>query len=129
MTSLFQHSNCKLHSGRESTFLIDCNALTDADLEALAHMAVTYMLPPFGEVIGIPRGGLRFAAALRQYSSDGPPLIVDDVYTTGISMGKVRREVEGSGRGLPIGVVMFARGPHPAWIHALLQMPEYFWGK
>jgi len=64
----------------------------------------------FGAVEGVPSGGLRFAEALRQYQSAGPLLIADDVLTTGASM-----ELHRAGRDA-LGVVIFARGPCPAWV-------------
>lgn len=83
--SLFRLGDFKLHSGQESNWIIDCQALTDNDLKCLAHLGRA-LVGPFGNVIGIPTGGNRFANAMQKYSSIGPDLVVDDVYTTGISM-------------------------------------------
>lgn len=73
-----------LHSGSSSSFLINADELADEDLAALAELAAP-ALHPFGSVVGIPRGGLRFAAAFTQYITEGPRLVVDDVATTGKS--------------------------------------------
>lgn len=91
--NLFNYGDFTLHSGGGSTFKIDCDALTDNDLQALARIAVN-ILPPFGEVYGIPRGGERLAEALKPYATAGDKtlLIVDDVLTTGASIiGEFRK--------------------------------------
>lgn len=82
----YDKNKFKLHSGRKSDFKIDCDALTDEDLAALAKKVSQSHLR-FREVIGIPKGGLRFAEALKPYCRRrGDILIVDDVYTSGGSM-------------------------------------------
>lgn len=111
-THLFNSGNFTLHSGQQSSFKIDCDALTTADLEALACFAVGF-LPPFGSVEGVPTGGLSLAAALKPYATEGPLLIVDDVLTTGASMEEHRDSREA------IGLVIFARGQVPAWVTPL----------
>jgi len=68
MTHLFRSGPFTLHSGGKSPYLIDCSALSHDDWRTLAETAVP-LLPPFGTVEGIPRGGLAFAAALRRYES------------------------------------------------------------
>jgi hypothetical protein len=110
---LFRLGDFTLHSGANASWKIDCDALTDADLACLAKMAAE-LLPPFGSVEGVPTGGLRFAAALRPYATFGPPLVADDVLTTGNSMEAQRR-----GRPDALGVVIFARGPCPPWVTPL----------
>jgi len=74
-------------------------------------------LPSFGSVFGIPRGGLAFSKALVAYKTQGPPLIADDVLTTGASMEDMRGRLLGA-----LGVVVFARGKCPDWIVPLFQM-------
>ena len=107
--NLFQSGNFILHSGKKSRYKIDCDALTLADWDTLALMAVE-RLTPFGSVVGVPRGGILFAAALQKYVTQGPRLIADDVLTTGKSMQEMKVN-----RG-DIGVVVFARGDCPNWI-------------
>ena len=82
--SLFQLGDFKLASGEKSNFKIECDVLSDDDWEALAAMAAE-LLPTFLDVVGVPRGGLKFAAALRHYAKAGdhPVLIADDVWTSG----------------------------------------------
>jgi hypothetical protein len=74
--------------------------------------------PQFYGVIGIPTGGLKLAQQLEQYAvDDGYLLIVDDVLTTGGSMMSMRKQYP-EARGL----VVFARGPCPAWVTPIFQM-------
>ena len=112
--NLFKQGNFILHSGEMSDFLIDCSALSDDALAALARRAAQ-LVGPFCSVRGIPSGGLRFAEAMKSYATphQGPHLIVDDVATTGKSFEEAR---ESSG---DIGLVIFARGPIPGWVTPL----------
>lgn len=113
--SLFKFGNFKLHSGLESNWIIDCNELTDDDLICLAHIGRS-LVGPFGTVIGIPNGGTRFAKTLGAlYSTIGPTLIVDDVYTTGKSMDE---RYTGSEKGL----VIFMRGLFRTWVTPIFQL-------
>jgi hypothetical protein len=109
---LFRLGDFTLASGATSRYRIDCDALTPGDWAALAAMAAE-VLPPFGEAVGVPRGGLPFAAALRPYATTGPLLIAEDVCSTGGSMDRFR-----AGRDA-IGVCVFARGKVPAWVTPL----------
>ena len=117
--SLFNLGQFTLHSGAQSPFKIDCDALTDADLEALAQIGAQ-MVPLFGKVEGVPRGGLRLKAALDKYADArwSQLLIVDDVLTTGGSMERQR-----NGR-QAVGLVIFARGPCPSWVTPLFTFAE-----
>lgn len=115
--NLFQLGSFVLHSGSPSSWKIDCDVLSQKDWQALAIIAREF-LPDYGPVEGVPRGGLLFADALRQYSTpDGPLLIVDDVASTGRSM-----EIQRAGREA-IGCVVFARGNYPWWVLPLFRMP------
>lgn len=116
LVDLFQSGNFHLHSGTSSNFKIDCDALTDADIQTVA-MLLKERLPDFGNVEGVPRGGLRLAGAMRRYVTSGPVLIVDDVWTTGGSIWKVRGDREDV-----IGAVIFARGDTQSWVTALFRM-------
>lgn len=113
------------HSGCETFFKIECDALTDEEIETGA-MLIARLVGPFGNVFGVPTGGLRLAAALERHRwSNGPPLIVDDVLTTGFSMEEARVNLaRGSAwRFVDIkGAVLFARGPCPDWIAPVFQM-------
>ena len=110
--TLFKSGGFTLHSGAFTSWLIDCAALTDADLSTLAFLTVS-LFGAYGEVEGVPEGGLRFARELRKFTTVGPLLIADDVLTTGASM-----EAQRDGRKAK-GVVIFARGPCPTWVTPL----------
>ena len=110
--NLFVKQQFIANSGQFLEWKIECDALTDEDIETLAYVGAG--LCTFGSVIGIPRGGLRLAKALEQYITSGPPLIVDDVLTTGGSMLSAH-----IGRPDAIGLVIFARGTTPTWVCAI----------
>lgn len=115
--NLFQQGKVTLHSGENALWKIECDALTNKDIQTIALMLME-VLPPFDKVEGVPRGGLRLAEALRGYSINGGQLlIVDDVTTTGFSLEKQR-----TGRSA-IGAVIFARGRCQDWVTPLFQMP------
>ena len=118
-----------LHSGGRSNFKIECDALTNDDIECLAWM-IRKLVPNFKEVYGVPRGGLRLEKVLKKYEKGaGPILIVDDVYTTGNSMREFTREVvlrkyDETSQPLRF-IVLFARTKTPEWIIPLFQL----WGE
>ena len=118
-THLFNIGEFRLHSGQMSDFKIDCDALADNDLAALAFLYARRHV--FGEVVSVPTGGDRFAAALAEHSTDGPSLIVDDVWTTGGSMRALLtiRPVQQH-----LGVVIFARSRPDGWVTPLFMMGE-----
>ena len=120
--SLFQHGIFVLHSGRASGFKIECDALSDTDWVALSMVGAS-LVGPFGQVIGVPRGGTRLAEALAEHRtpSAGRLLIVDDVLTTGMSMEEMRRKCA---RDDVIGLVAFARGLCPDWVIPIFQMTQ-----
>jgi len=96
---------------------IEADALTTKDWQGLANIAVELFGLP-GRVEGVPRGGNIFARQLSFYSIPyGPLWIVDDVLSTGASMTRQKGNREA------FGVVAFARGKCPSWIHPIFQMP------
>jgi len=115
--NLFQLGSFVLNSGRPADFKIESDALTDDDWKCLAYL-LSKRVAPFGSVEGVPRGGLKLAGYLKEYATEGPVLIVDDVLTTGGSMDRVR-----AGR-TANGAVVFARGVTPDWITPLFVMRE-----
>lgn len=121
--SLFQLGSFKLHSGGESSFKIDCDALTPNDWECVAQL-IANRAGRFRCVYGIPTGGEELAAWLNAWSTNDwrdPFLIVDDVYTTGKSMREAHRWVLDTTN--IIGFVVFARQPvQEPWIKALFTM-------
>lgn len=122
---LFPRGLYQLHSGGYSVWRVDCDALTDADLETVATLIYRRLPWPFGSVEGVPRGGLRLADAMQPYrqSHSRNHLIVDDVLTTGASLEEARRLYTGSGSYLPgaqvMGAVIFARSDPPRWVTPL----------
>jgi orotate phosphoribosyltransferase len=118
---LFQRGAFNLHSGAPADWIINCDALTDSDLDTLAFL-IAKKIGPFRQVIGVRRGGLRIADALKKYctvsgSKNHLRLVVDDVLTTGASMEEMRRPGD-------IGAVIFARGPCPWWVTPLFSMED-----
>lgn len=121
--TLFKQGEFKSHSGLTLPFKIDCDALTDEDIECIAaHIASKI---EFNGVIGIPSGGCRLATKLMKYIKDSNKriklLIVDDVLTTGSSMEEKKQKLFNRNVDI-IGWVIFARGELPDWIHAMFQM-------
>ena len=118
MTNLFQRGSFILASGKASHFKIECDALTNEDWETLA-MLIAERCSPFGTVEGIPTGGIKLANALRKYSSSNSSLrlLVDDVYSTGQSLGKMRK------RNDEVWVVFARKKPTPtSGVNALFIM-------
>lgn len=129
-SSLFQIGNFTLNSGRKSDFKIECDALSLGDLEAIAYL-LSKRVKSFCKVVGVPRGGIELAIAMKQYCIPEARaiLLVDDVYTTGGSMARARDELlkpyygKKEIRPEVNGAVIFARNPveHP-WIVPLFTM-------
>ncbi len=115
---LFQIGSFTLHSSIKSDYLINCNALSDNSIKAIAAQLVK-RLPRFSSVEGIPRGGLRLAEAMKMYiSPTGLHLIADDVFTTGMSMEEFRSKSDRE----CVGAVIFARNSTPKWISYFLKV-------
>jgi hypothetical protein len=116
---LFRRGEFTSAGGLPLAWKIECDALDAQDWECIAYVG-SKMLRPFGRILGVPRGGLALAAAMRAYVTPGSlvPLVVDDVWTTGTSMCA-------AAPGCPwIGYVGFARGPLPKNVQAFLIAPE-----
>ena len=121
MPNLFQLGNFNLHAGQSSDYKIDCDALTTDDIDTCAFLIAKALGNEFSEVIGVPRGGLRLADAMKQYSTDGwPPLIVDDVYTTGTSIREFRTS------NYALGAVIFNRAGDAidSWVYGLFNLGD-----
>jgi hypothetical protein len=87
--SIFQLGKFKAASGNILPWKIECDNLTDDDLDCLAHIAVD-IAGPFKSVWGVPRGGVRFAEHLKKFEDPNAKdlLLVDDVITTGCSISR-----------------------------------------
>lgn len=119
---LFVKTNIILHSGQASDFKIECDHLTDEDIETLAYLVSKKF--EFAYVYGVPTGGNRLKEALEKYCDPkhtNKRLLVDDVLTTGRSMEEMKKMFLNPQ--IPIqGVVIFARGKCPDWIVPIFKM-------
>lgn len=115
-----------LHSGNTRNFKIDCDALSDKDIEAIAKIISDKL--EFSRVVGIPTGGQRLAKALERYKENtGVTLIVDDVLTTGNSMEEQYNKIKETNKSKDIvGIVIFARGKCPWWIIPIFELNTNF---
>lgn len=121
---LFKRGNFALHSGGKSNWIIDCEALTEEELQTLAVMALE-RIPKFGATVGIPNGGLRFSKVMDKYCTPDETtlLIVDDVLTTGGSMRLKHEKFLCLGTYTNIiGLVIFARSTPDPWVHAIFRV-------
>ncbi len=129
-STLFRAGEFHTHSGQVLNWKIECDALTDDDLETVAAQLAT-LVYPFTRVVGVPDGGLRLARAMEKYCGwpakcfGGVPakvivLLVDDVLTTGASMEAAREMFHCETK----GAVIFARGPCPSWVMPLFTLTQ-----
>jgi phosphoribosylpyrophosphate synthetase len=122
---IFQLFNFTLPNGDPSIFKIECDNLTEGDIECFAKMVGHVS---FKSVEGIPRGGVAFAKALEKYIDPESEvhLIVDDVLASGKSMTDAMQAAFDRGEEVVRGIVIFSRGPkinncvpifqmHPFW--------------
>ena len=65
--NLFIREDFISHAGLPLTWKVECDALSEGDYEALAKIVSEKI--KFKNVVGIPRGGIPFENALKQYSS------------------------------------------------------------
>lgn len=131
MTDLFVLGRFTSHSGLELAYKIECDALSERELNLFAELIVTRLYKgwKFNRVVGVPKGqssgrdnGGILAQYVRRHTQLKPSefyqtLIVDDVLTTGRSMEAARRR--NIGRFSCVGAVIFARGPCPDWVRPL----------
>jgi hypothetical protein len=124
MMDLFRTGNFTFNSGINGTWKIDCDWKTISDL-------ICGKYPYFSGVTGIPSGGDELEKLLlgRVTPQHHYHLIVDDVYTTGLSMRKMREDLflKSDTVKLYRGIVVFARNPirreDAYWIEPMFQ----FW--
>ena len=116
--TLFIKKDWVMHSGGTAHNKIECDALTDEDIDCLAFIIA--QKGKFCDIHGIPNGGVRLANSLRKFvDKEGVRLIVDDVLTTGSSMEEAKQKLGWSDA---VGVVLFARGQCADWIRPVFQM-------
>ena len=121
--SLFQLGSFVGASGLALPWKIECDTLTDDDWAWAAKYVQERLM--FGEVEGVPTGGLKFAAALDKYKTLGCGLlIVDDVLTTGHSINKYRGNRQAN------GFVLFARNVSPVlrlapWVNVIWKAGDW----
>lgn len=122
--TLFIKQDFIMHSGDVGHWKIECDALTDKDIETLAFIIQQNITSGIRRVYGVPRGGMRLAKALEKYKdpNGNVKLIVDDVLTTGNSMEEAKEQL---GWINAVGVVIFARNVCPDWIYAVFQMQHF----
>lgn len=122
--TLFSNTPFISHSGQSLDWKINCDALSNEDIQTLAWIISSKF--DFNEVIGIPTGGTRLATALQSYLVPDFEclLLVDDVLTTGASMKKAYNEWYTKRRRVA-GVVIFTRTPnYPLWITPLFELGD-----
>lgn len=126
--TLFKKTEFVMHSGGLAHYKIDCDALTNDDIETCAWIISQKSKQMTGEdrtgirdVYGVPKGGIRLANALNKYRDKWGSirLIVDDVLTTGASMEETKSRL---GWTDAFGVVIFARHECPSWIYPIFSM-------
>ena len=125
--NLFTSGDFISHAGLPLKWKIECDAIRPEEWETLAQMIMEYETMPFREVSGIPTGGMALASALDKYKSpdaDDFVLVVDDVWTTGMSMKDHIKENYPSYLKAQVKKwVVFARRPTDDGTKALFTMP------
>jgi orotate phosphoribosyltransferase len=125
--TLFKQGEFISHAGLTFPFKIECDALTDEDIECVAEYIAAKMDCRF-MVQGISRGGCRLAATLEKYEDTQAPfviLIVDDVLTTSSSMEKAKAEQPPQVCPLDVvGWVIFARTKPPSWANVMFVLGD-----
>ena len=113
------------HSKWQLPWKINCDSFTDEDWEGIAKILQWKFA--FGSVYGIPRGGTKLAEACQKHITVGyPPLIVDDVLTTGASMREAKEKLRVETGFDPIGFVVFNRHIDcPGWIWSLFNVNQW----
>lgn len=109
---LFQLGEFTGAAGGLLPWKVECDSLTDKDIECLCKI-IREKFPVYSLAVGVPRGGLRIAEELQKHRdirSSQPILVVDDVWTTGMSlcstMEAVRKDHPDN---RVVGVVLFSR--------------------
>ncbi len=141
MAELFQFGWFAGHAGFQLPWKMDCDAWTDESLTGVADLLQWKFA--FSEVHAVPSdekpprnpAGPRLARIMRErcaFNEGYPPLIVDDVLTTGGSMRAFREVVMRNRQDVtPIGFVLLSRSVkgfsigQPDWVWALQTVNEW----
>lgn len=123
--TLFQHGSFLSSSGVNLDWKIECDSLTDADIECLAKISLQMLRRlsvDADNFIGVPRGGVRLADAMQRLKGErgDKKLVVDDVLTTGSNMKRMM-----AAENADLGLVIFARRPCPIGIYYLFETNWY----
>lgn len=123
--TLFVRKDWIMHSGETSSYKIECDGLTFADLATLCYLI--HQKYSFYDVYGIPTGATKIENELRQYCDPESDtfLVVDDVLTTGASMIDGYKIAKKRGAENIQGVVLFARAKNELdWVDCLFTIWE-----
>jgi hypothetical protein len=139
---LFQSGGVTLSAGGTSFFKLDCDdLLADRRNEKCIAELLLRLVGPFDswEIVSGNCSGLGYlfsAAHLERVLEEPvntpdvhPHVILDDVLTTGRSLERAKAAyLERAEVPRPVlGAVIFARGPAPAWVKVLCQLPKELW--
>lgn len=128
--TLFKLGDFVSHSGKPLRYKIECDTLTDDDLECIAYIIASET--SFSSVVGVPTGGCRLAEALRPYSIafSQYTLLVDDVMTTGASMEEMKTTLSSDIDEDNIdGWVIFSETDNPYWIRSVFSSAQRKYGR
>lgn len=129
LMNLFVAKEFIAHSGQPEKFKIECDALSDGDIDTLVMIIDEKFKNigiKFANVFGVPTGGVRIAKAFEKYLDPNSSfvLVLDDVLTTGRSMKDFRDSLLIKLDKPILGCVLFDRsnGKGPDWVHSVFRM-------
>jgi len=118
------------HSGQELNWKVECDALTDNEIDVFAYLiGRKFQGCDIQKIVSIPRGGDRLALALHKYIplkvESKTILIVDDVFTTGKSMEEAIGRLWTNNETCVRGAVMFARSKPFSWVYSVFNFIDF----
>ena len=127
---MFKWQPFKSHAGKRLSWKIECDDLTQEDIDCLADLIC--MTHSYRNVEHPPTKSANLINLVRKLSLHKTPdgnydyLIIDDVLTTGKSMEDIYIHlVENHGKRIR-GIVIFARSDCPHWIEPIFQLNKIF---
>lgn len=127
---MFKWKSFKSHAGKSLKWKIECDNLSEEDIECLAKLIYTKYSyecishPPTNSANVIDL--INKLERHKSFNADYDYLIVDDVLTTGKSMNDIYEHLH-TDYGYKIkGVVIFARSECPGWITPIFQLDKTF---